>query len=60
MTETQPAHYSEWRRIANLRQGIISKLERKIRNRDAAIRTLEVSLAAANARLALYDQREAA
>lgn len=60
MTEPQPSHYSEWRRIANLRQGIISKLERKIRNRDAHIRSLEVSLAAANARLALYDQREAA
>jgi hypothetical protein len=50
MSETtgyQPAHYSEWRRVANLRQGIIAKLERKIANRDAHIKTLELRLAEA-------------
>ena len=60
MTDYQPSHYSEWRRIANLRQGIISKLEKKVRRLEAENAGLAVSLTAANPRLGMYDQREAA
>ncbi|WP_461164950.1 hypothetical protein [Arthrobacter sp. R4-81] len=49
-----------WRNLANLRQGIISKLERKLDRAEAEITSLTESLSAANARLAMYDQREAA
>ncbi|WP_455834792.1 hypothetical protein [Pseudarthrobacter siccitolerans] len=55
-----PANAERWRNLANLRQGIISKLEKKLHRAEAEIVTLKTSLAAANARLAMYDQREAA
>lgn len=58
MTENQTPHYSEWRRIANLRQGVINKLDKKVLRLESKIRTLTTSLDAANARLAMYDQRE--
>lgn len=60
MTDTQPSHYSEWRRIAKLRQGIIHRLDRKVSRLEAENTTLKASLAASTARLALYDQREVA
>lgn len=55
-----PANAERWRNLANLRQGIISKLEKKLHRAESEIATLKTSLAAANARLAMYDQREAA
>ncbi|MFJ5693322.1 hypothetical protein ACIP9X_05650 [Arthrobacter sp. NPDC093125] len=60
MTDTQPSHYSEWRRLANLRQGIIARLDRKVSRLEAENLALRTSLASATTRLALYDQREAA
>jgi len=60
MTDDQPSHYSEWRRLANLRQGIISKLEKKVRRLEGELAAARASQAADAARLALYDQREAA
>lgn len=49
MTETYTA--TDWRRLAGTRQGVINKLDKKVKR-------LETSLAAANARLALYDHQE--
>jgi len=57
MTYTQA---EKWQHRAAIRQGIISKLEKKLTRAEAEITALTVSLTAANARLALYDQREAA
>lgn len=59
MTENHTAA-ERWRYLANIRQGIVSKLEKKLKNRDAEIATLKASLEAATARLALYDSRERA
>lgn len=42
-----------WRNLAGTRQGVINKLDKKVRR-------LEMSLAAATARLAMYDSREVA
>jgi len=50
----------KWQHRAAIRQGIISKLEKKLTRAEAEITTLRASLAASTARLALYDQREAA
>lgn len=58
MTDTQTSHYSEWRRLANLRQGIIHRLDRKVSRLEAENATLEASLASSTARLAMYDKRE--
>ena len=60
MTDTQPSHYSEWRRLANLRQGIIHRLDRKVSRLEAELATVKASCEAHTARLALYDRREAA
>jgi hypothetical protein len=49
-----------WKYLANIRQGIISKLEKKLDKAEAENLALRTSLTAANARLALYDAREAA
>lgn len=51
MTEDRTA--TDWRKLANLRQFMIDKLEEKNRR-------LQSSLDSANARLALYDMRERA
>lgn len=51
MTETYAA--ADWRRLAGTRQGVINKLDKKVKR-------LEASLAAANARLAMYDSQERA
>lgn len=59
MTETHTTE-SRWRYLANIRQGIISKLEKKLARAEGEIRTLRASLDAATSRLAMYDQREAA
>lgn len=59
MTENHTAA-QRWRNLANIRQGIISKLEKKLSRAEAEIVTLKGSLAASNARLAMYDSREAA
>lgn len=59
MTETHTTE-SRWRYLANLRQGIIAKLEKKLTRAEAEILTLRTSLDAATTRLAMYDQREAA
>jgi hypothetical protein len=48
----------KWQHRAAIRQGIISKLEKKLTRAEAEHLTLRTSLAAANARLALYDVRE--
>ena len=50
----------KWQHRAAIRQGIISKLEKKLTRAEAELFTLKASLDAANARLALYDRREAA
>lgn len=50
----------EWRQLAGTRQGLINKLDRKVRRLEAELATVKASLAASNARLALYDMREAA
>ncbi|MEJ1193044.1 hypothetical protein [Pseudarthrobacter sp. CCNWLW207] len=50
----------KWQHRAAIRQGIISKLEKKLLRAETEIATLKASLAASNARLALYDIREAA
>lgn len=50
----------KWQHRAAIRQGIISKLEKKLSRAEAEIVTLKASLAASNARLAMYDSREAA
>ena len=50
----------KWQHRARIRQGIISKLEKKLTRAEAEITALKTSLAASNARLAMYDQREAA
>jgi uncharacterized coiled-coil DUF342 family protein len=57
MTETY-TEAEKWRYRANIRQGIISKLEKRLTRAEAEIQTLRTSLDAANARLALYDARE--
>lgn len=59
MTETQTAA-DRWKSVANIRQGIISKLEKKLARAEAEIQTLRISLDSATARLALYDGRERA
>lgn len=59
MTETH-TEAEKWRYRANIRQGIISKLEKKLHRAEAEIITLKASLHAASTRLAMYDQREAA
>jgi hypothetical protein len=48
----------KWRYRANIRQGIISKLEKKLTRAEAEIQALRTSLDACSARLALYDGRE--
>jgi hypothetical protein len=50
----------KWQHRAAIRQGIISKLEKKLSRAEAENLALRTSLEAASARLALYDQREAA
>jgi hypothetical protein len=50
----------KWQHRAAIRQGIISKLEKKLTRSEAEVVTLKASLDAANARLAMYDAREAA
>lgn len=50
----------KWQHRAAIRQGIIRKLEKKLNRAEAEISALTASLKTANARLALYDQREAA
>lgn len=57
MTENHTAA-ERWRYLANIRQGIISKLEKKLSRTESEVVTLKASLAAANARLAQYDMRE--
>lgn len=51
---------ADWRKLAGTRQGVINKLDKRVRRLEAEIAALRVDLAAANTRLALYDQREAA
>lgn len=51
---------ARWRNLANLRQGIISKLEKKLTRAEAELAAVKASREADAARLALYDQREAA
>lgn len=60
MTDAQPSHYSEWRRLAKLRQGIIHRLDRKVSRLEAENAALTASLSACTARLAMYDKREVA
>lgn len=48
----------KWQHRAAIRQGIISKLEKKLTRSEAELSTLKASLDAANARLAQYDMRE--
>lgn len=50
----------KWQHRAAIRQGIISKLEKKLTRTEAELSAVRASLDAANARLALYDRREAA
>lgn len=59
MTENH-SEAEKWRYRANIRQGIISKLEKKLHRAEVEIAALTASLNASSARLALYDQREAA
>ena len=59
MTETH-TEADKWRYRAGIRQGIISKLEKKLARAEAEIQTLRISLDSAGARLALYDGRERA
>jgi hypothetical protein len=58
MTETYTD--SRWRHLANIRQGIISKLEKRAARLENEVTRLTAALTTANARLALYDQRERA
>jgi len=54
-------HSSErWRKLAGTRQGVINKLDKKVRRLEAEVTALNVALTAANTRLSLYDMREAA
>ena len=50
----------KWQHRAAIRQGIISKLEKKLVRAESEITALKASLASTSARLALYDMREAA
>lgn len=51
---------ADWRKLAGTRQGVINKLDKKVRRLEAAVIALNVSLDAANTRLSVYDMREAA
>lgn len=48
----------DWRKLAGTRQGLINKLDAKVRRLEAELLTVTASRNAAAARLALYDQRE--
>lgn len=59
MTESQtPAE--RWKYMANLRQGIISRLEKKVRRLESELAAVKASREADASRLAMYDRREAA
>lgn len=49
-----------WRTLAGTRQGLINKLDKKVRRLEAENATLKASLSSSSARLALYDKREVA
>lgn len=51
---------ADWQKLAGTRQGIIQKLDKKVRRLEVEVAALTVTLAAANTRLALYDGRERA
>lgn len=51
---------ADWRKLAGTRQGVINKLDKKVRRLEAEVTALNISLDAKSARLALYDMREAA
>lgn len=50
----------DWRKLAGLRQGVINKLDTRVKRMEAEILTLRTSLESCAVRLAMYDQREAA
>ena len=50
----------DWRKLAGTRQGVINKLDKKVKRLEAENATLKASLTATAARLAMYDHREAA
>lgn len=58
MTETHTA--ADWRKLAGTRQGLINKLDKRVRRLEAELATVTASRDAGAARLAMYDQREAA
>lgn len=60
MTEIQTHTAADWRKLAGIRQGVINKLDNKVKRLEAEILTLRTSLDACSARLALYDGRERA
>lgn len=51
---------ADWRNLAGTRQGLINKLDKKVRRLEAELATVKASREADAARLALYDAREAA
>lgn len=50
----------KWQHRAAIRQGIISKLEKKLARTEAELAAVKASREADAARLAMYDAREAA
>lgn len=50
----------DWRKLAGTRQGLINKLDKKVRRLEAELATAKASCESHTARLALYDAREAA
>lgn len=50
----------KWQHRAAIRQGIISKLEKKLARTEAELAAVKASRESDAARLALYDRREAA
>lgn len=50
----------DWRQLAGKRQGLLNKLDKKVRRLEAELATVKASCEAHTARLAMYDHREAA
>lgn len=51
---------ANWRKLAGTRQGVINKLDKKVRRLEAELAAVKASQESDAARLALYDRREVA
>ncbi|WP_455835384.1 hypothetical protein [Pseudarthrobacter siccitolerans] len=50
----------DWRKLAGTRQGLINKLDKKVRRLESELAAAKASCESHTARLALYDKREVA